>query len=147
MSDVKLFQTNDGGEITAKLGVVEMSGGLETMAYLALFGGNEDDSGRPGDRATWWGNVTEPRQERHYRSRFQHQLARLTPIPANLGKLEDAARTDLAIFTAQNIASDVAVSARITGLNRVALTVTIRALGETSDFTFIENWRSEAAEL
>ena len=44
--DVLLFQTVDDGEINIENGVVEMSGGLETAAYLSLYGGNEDDDGR-----------------------------------------------------------------------------------------------------
>ena len=43
--DVKLIQTNDDGDINIINGVTEMSGGLETTVYLALFGGNEDDNG------------------------------------------------------------------------------------------------------
>ena len=46
--DVLLYHTPDGGEIEMVNGLVTMSGGLETMAYLCLFGGNEEDDGRPG---------------------------------------------------------------------------------------------------
>ena len=34
--DVRLFQTNDGGEITVENGLVEMSGGLETCAFVDM---------------------------------------------------------------------------------------------------------------
>ena len=64
--DVKLFQNADGGEVTVEDGVAEMSGGLETSAFLSLFGGNEDDDGLRGSSATWWGNLdeTQPARER-----------------------------------------------------------------------------------
>ena len=47
--DVLLFQTNDEGDIESIDGVVTMSGGLETMFYLSIFGGNEDDDATSGN--------------------------------------------------------------------------------------------------
>jgi len=55
--DVKLFQTTDDGDIYVVNGIVEMSGGLETSAYLSLFGGNEDDDGSDGSPFSWWANL------------------------------------------------------------------------------------------
>lgn len=142
--DVLLFQTDDDGEITVENGLVEMSGGLETAAYISMFGGNEDDDGRGANPLTWWGNLDEVDPVRQYRSETQNLLQVLPPRTGNLGRVEDAANRDLAWFVEQRVASSVTVSASIPGLNRIKLTVDIEAVGEESSFEFVENWKASA---
>ncbi len=140
--DVKLFQTIDDGNITIEGGVTEMSGGLETAAYLALFGGNEQDDGRDDNPNNWWGNIGEDEPARQYRSETQYLLRSLPATSGNLGKLEDAAVRDLAFFLNENIASLVSMVASIPGLNKIKLTIRIEAEGEESTFEFTENWKA-----
>jgi phage gp46-like protein len=142
--DVNLSQTADGGEILVEDGIVAMTGGLGTAAYLSLFGGNEDDDGRSDNSLTWWGNLDENDPAGQYRSEAQHLLQALPLTTGNLRRIEDAALRDLAWLTGQNIASSVSVSATIPGLNRVKLTVDIEARGEESRFEFVENWKARA---
>lgn len=142
--DVKLYQTPDGGEIDVRDGLVDMSGGLETAAYLSLFGGNEGDDGRDENPHNWWGNLDEIDPARRYRSETQNILQALALSTGNLRRVEDAARRDLAWFTASNVASSVSVAASIPGLNRIKLTVDIEAYGEESRFEFVENWKASA---
>lgn len=142
--DVKLFQTGDGGEIEVRRGLVEMSGGLETAAYLSLFGGNEDDDGRDENPHNWWGNLDEIDSARRYRSETQNVLQALALTTGNLRRVEDAALRDLSWFTSSNVASAVSVAASIPGLNRIKLTVDIEAYGEESRFEFVENWKASA---
>lgn len=142
MTDVLLYQTDDDGEINVTDGTVEMSGGLETAAYLSLFGGNKDDSTTAGDALTWWGNLDETEPSKQYRSETQYLLGTLPTTSYNLGRIEDAALRDLAWFTDEKVADTVAVSATIPGLNRVALSVTITAEGNPTTFNFTENWEA-----
>ena len=142
--DVLLCQTNDDGEINVVDGVVEMSGGLETAAYLSLFGGNEDDDGRADSPATWWANLDEVDPVRQYRSETQNLLQALPATTGNLRRIEDAAARDLAWFTQANVASSVTVVASIPGLNKIKLTINIEAVGEESSFEFVENWKASA---
>lgn len=139
--DVKLYQTDDGGEIDVRAGLVGMSGGLETAAYLSLFGGNEDDDGRDESPFTWWGNLDEIDPARRYRSETQHMLQALALTSGNLRRVEDAAIRDLAWLTSSNAASSVSVSASILGPNRIKLVVNVEAYGEESRFEFVENWK------
>lgn len=136
MTDVKLFQTDDEGDINVVDGIVEMSGGLETAAYLSLFGGNEGDDGRADNPLTWWGNIGEQYQ---YRSETQHLLRALAATTGNLRRIEDAAVRDLAWMTSAGAASSVSVAASIPGLNRIKLTVNID--GDTT-LEFVENWKA-----
>ncbi len=142
--DVLLFQTDDDGDVTVENGLVEMSGGLETAAYLSLFGGNEDDDGRDSNALSWWGNLGEDAPARQYRSETQHLVQALPATSGNLRRIEDAAGRDLAWFVESRVASSVSVSASMPGLNRVKLIVNIEALGEESSFEFVENWKASA---
>jgi phage gp46-like protein len=139
--DVLIFQTNDGGDISVNGGVVEMSGGLQTTAYLSLFGGNEDDVGGSDTSLTWWANLDETRPEREYRSETQNILQALTATPGNLRRVEDAANRDLAWLVEQKVAHTVTVSASMPGLNKIKLIINI-----DGDLTveFLENWKARS---
>ena len=142
--DVSLFQTNDDGEITVENGIVTMGGGLETSAYLSLFGGNEDDDGRAENTANWWGNIDEVDPSREYHSETQNLLQALAATSGNLRRIEDAANRDLAWFITDKVASSVKVAASMPGLNKIKLTIDIEASGEESSFEFVENWKAGA---
>lgn len=139
--DILLFQTNDGGEMDVATGIVEMSGGLQTAAYLSLFGGNEDDAGGSDLSATWWANLDEARPERKYRSETQNVLQALPSSPGNLKRVEDAAGRDLSWMVGQKVAASVTVSASMPGLNKIKLTINI-----DGDLTveFLENWKARS---
>jgi phage gp46-like protein len=140
MADVLLFHTPDGGEIRIEAGRVEMTDGIETAAYLSLFGGNEDDSGIQGDDPKeWWANKLETSPARKYRSETQYVLRSLPAIPANLRRIEDAAGRDLA-WMAESVASGISVVATIPRLNWVRIEIEIvlqdgRRVPMTFEFT------------
>ncbi len=142
--DVSLFQTDDDGEITVEGGIVTMSGGLETSAYLSLFGGNEDDDGRADNPANWWANLDEVDPAREHHSETQNLLQAIPATTGNLRRIEDAANRDLAWFITNNVASSVTVVASIPGINRIKLTIDIEAQGEETSFEFVENWKAGA---
>jgi Mu-like prophage protein gp46 len=142
--DVLLTQTDNDGDITVTSGVVAMGGGLGTSAYLSLFGGNEDDDGRPDNPGNWWGNLAEEEPAREYRSETQNLLESIPATSGNLRRIEDAAARDLSWFLADRVASSITVSASIPGLNRIKLTVNIEAQGDESKFEFVENWKAGA---
>jgi phage gp46-like protein len=126
MSDVLLRQTNDGGEITLENGLVLMSEGLETAAYLSLFGGNQDDAGDTASaRLQWWGNLDEVEPARTYRSETQHLLKSLAAVPRNLRRVEQAASRDLAWMLTAGVATRIDVASSIPALNRIRLEITI----------------------
>ena len=141
--DVLLYQTNDDGDINVDGGIVAMSGGLETAAYLSLFGGNEQDDGRQECPLQWWGNLGEE-PSRQYRSETQHLLRSIPAIPANLRRVEEAAARDLSWFVSSGAATSVSAAAGMPGLNKVRLVVTIEANGQPAVIEFIENWKADA---
>lgn len=140
MTDVHLFQTDDGGEIRSENGQVDTNDGLETAVYLSLFGGNESDSGlEADDPRQWWGNVGETDPARHYRSQTQHLLRSIPATSENLRRVEDAARNDLAWLV--EIATRVGATASIPAVNQVRIVTPIEIDDRRYDFVFTEAWR------
>ena len=129
----------DGGGIEVVNGFVTMSGGLESAAYTSLFGGNSDDDGSQRTAYSWWGNFGEV-PEKQYRSKTQYLLSRLPPITANLKRLEDAARADLAWFVSTGLAATVTVSVSMPALNTVSFAISIDA----TELEFNANWMIDA---
>lgn len=137
--DVLLYQTDNDGDIIVEGGLVLMASGLETSAYLSLFGGQEQDDGRDENSQNWWGNIGEE-PDKQYRSETQYLLRSLPAVPANLRALEDAAGRDLAWMVSTGAATSVVVEASMPALNRVTIVVAIN--GDTT-LEFVENWRAE----
>jgi len=136
MTDVRLYQTADGGEIDYRNGSAVLADGLETAAYLSLFGGNHDDSGTEGDDPRqWWGNVDETEPSRKIRSETQFLLQGISNAPANLLRLQDAAQRDLAWLVNDAIAERVAVAVSVPTLNTVNFAIEIEIESTVYRFT------------
>jgi phage gp46-like protein len=125
VTDVLLRQSNDGGEIALEGGLVLMSEGLETAAYLSLFGGNEQDPGEADQTESWWGNLGETIPSRKYRSETQFLVRSLPAVPSNLRRIEQAALRDLQWMVDEKLVHSIGVTTSIPGLNRVVLDVNV----------------------
>lgn len=137
--DVILYQSNDDGEVEVVGGLITMDGGLQTSAYLSLFGGNEDDAGGSDESLSYWGNLDETETNKQYRSETQHLLQSIPVITSNLLKLKEAANRDLAWMIDDNIATEIEVTVTMPALNTVKISINIDA-DETIEF--IENWKA-----
>ena len=137
MTDVLLRQTNDGGDVTILGGLLAMSEGLETAAYLSLFGGNEDDPGQADTSKQWWGNLLDTEPERAYRSETQALLNGLPAIPVNLLRVEQAAGRDLKWLVDTGNAQSVTATATIPTVGKMRLGVVIITTdGQRLEFFF-----------
>ena len=141
--DVFLFQTDDDGDISVVGGIVEMRGSLETMAYLCLFGGNEDDDGSADNPLTWWGNLGENEQSRKYVSRTQNLLRGLPLSSANLNRISEAVKLDTKIFIDEGIATSVGIDLTIPALNKLCIVLTIIADDKENKIQFQMNWKRD----
>jgi hypothetical protein len=131
--DVLMFHSNeDCGEILESNGIIEMTTFYQTMAYLTLAGGNQDDDGSEATAyLQWWGNEGEP-VERQYRGRFQRHLSGSPLTSASIIDIEADAKHDLEAAFLPDYAMSVSVSASIVAPKMVQLDVGIVALnGET----------------
>lgn len=143
MTDVRLFQADgDGGETVWLNGEPVTADGLETAGYLSMFGGNEQDSGlTDGEALQWWANFEEPVANRRQRSQVQSLLRGLPATPANLGRVEDAAKADLAWMVSE-LSASVTAEASMPALNKVGLHVEITIGNTTYPFDFAAHWGS-----
>jgi len=140
--DVRMYQTADDGEINATGGIIEMSGGFETAAYLSLFGGNFRDDGSQDTPFSWWGNldITDPTEQ--YISRTQNLLQGLPAVSSNLRRLEEAAKADLEWMVTVGAANSVAVTVTMVAPKRVEFTIDIVADAEKISLVYLANWEA-----
>lgn len=117
-------------------GLILLTDGLETAVYLSLFGGNEDDPGQSDVTQQWWGNLLETDPARTYRSETQYLLKSLPLIPANLRRVEQAAKRDLQWLLDTANATKVDVTVSIPALNRMQIDVAIQTATGTTQLTF-----------
>lgn len=144
MTDVRLFQTNDDGDIRFENGQAITSEGLETAVFLSLFGGNErDGGGEDTEHLQWWGNLIEENDNAKYRSETQHLMRSLPAIPANLLRIKDAGDRDLAWFLS-TVAESVEVTVSMPGVNRIRIQIDIVIDDSKFQFVFTEAWRLAA---
>ena len=137
-----MVHTDDGGDLSLRGGSVEMTFGLETLAYLCLFGGNEDDSGR-GDRSKeWWGNKLATTEHEKLRSETQYLMGGLPKVANSLRLLADAATRDLRVFKELGIADTIAVEVVPVDARALEFLVDVSANGIESRFSYIENWKA-----
>lgn len=142
--DVVLFQSVDGGEVQYASGLITMDGGIQTAAYVSMFGGNYEDDGQGENNLGYWANLLETEPSKKYRSETQHLLDSIPATSGNLRRIEDAARRDLEWFITDGVASSVEVAASIPGINQLLVEGSIQAAGGSVDFKFLENWKASA---
>jgi phage gp46-like protein len=109
MIDLMIYETGDGGDLESKSGYISTIDGLTNQLYLALFGGNLDDS--------WWGNYLQP-EENKFISTFENALRNIALNSNGISILENAAKSDLAFL---NKYANINVSVTLPALNRVQL--------------------------
>lgn len=144
MTDVLLFQTDDDGDILLEGGLIRTEQGLETAAYLTLFGANEEDSGSPSDDSIqFWGNLLEDDPLRKLRGRFQNLCRTLPVTSANLQLLQEAAEADMLWFVEAEIASTVSLEVSIPAVSRVRVDVDLTVSTRVYNFSFDGTWERQ----
>jgi hypothetical protein len=136
MSDVVLYQTPDGGEISVVNGVVAMDGGLSTYIYLCLFGGNDDDPGESDITKSWWGNNLETDPNRQLRSKTQYALKSIPATSGNIKLIKIAVESDIAFAVSSGILKAAIVTVSIPKLNWVSIVID----SEVGRFEYTEPW-------
>jgi hypothetical protein len=136
--DVLMVHADDRGDITERDGFIVMTASFETMIYLSLFGGNEDDDGSEAtEKLQWWGNEGEA-VENQYRSKFGALLTGLPVTSGSIKTLEEAAKEDLERdFVRGGYASSITISTiKLESPKRIAIEGFITLIDDTI-FPFI----------
>ena len=129
MTDVLLLQTNNDGDVVYEDGDLKTEKGLQTAAYLSLFGGNKDDGGFDEKTKMWWANFQEADADYQYRSETQALLDSSPLTSALLLRLEDANLRDLNWLITSGYATTITSEASIPAVNRLQLDIVIDDIG------------------
>jgi hypothetical protein len=115
--DVALIETNNGGDVNIKGNDLAVISSVENMIYLALFGGNVEESTKPRqvnlESFDWWGNTllmsgTPSQQFNSETERTLRDRGALTSKGRTI--IESAVKEDLKFFAELGIKIRVEVS-------------------------------------
>lgn len=126
MADVYLYQGFDGGEISVKNGVIQMTDSLETAVYISLFG---------QDKGDYWGNLLSSNEQK-INSQTAKLLVSLPSTMSNLNKLEEAIQSDLGWIKSLDYAKEIYVKLMIPGINAIGIYINIDGI----DLVFVSSW-------
>lgn len=121
MSDVRLYQTLDDGDIVIKNGIVELEDGEASALYLSWFGGNQDDPGEDDETLEWWGNKLETDPKLKLRSRTQFLLGNIPLTTGNVQRIRQALEADAAWTLEDGIFTSLELELAIPKPNRLSV--------------------------
>lgn len=140
--DIKLIETEDGGDFVLKGSDLAVVNGFENMIYLALFGGNVEAS-TPQDRPaslqdySYWGNFWITDVPAQFNSTTERMLRDVSLTSANRPVIQAAVISDLAFM--QSFAQ-VSVSVTIPAINTVRLAITVTEPDNPGQGPYIFIW-------
>lgn len=150
MSDLKLIETYDGGDLVQNGADLKVIDGFQNMIYLALFGGNLKQSTKEFDedeeRFDYWGNellmLNSP--EIQYNSQTERTLNEVSINSQGRLLIEQAAKSDLEFM--QDFAN-ITVEVSILGVDKVGIKVILKEPNELESNEFNYIWGATESEL
>lgn len=132
--DVKLYPTEDGGQISIKNGQPYMDDGLETAVYISLFSSD------------FWGNVISERDEK-LESKLETLYSQALTNQARLDA-EQYALQALAWMKRQGIAAKIEAEAVIPRTGMLGLVITITQPDSTiAELKYQINWANQQISM
>ena len=127
IADIAIYESGSGGEWNLVSDDLETISGLTNQVYLALFGGNieqstSEDLDQLDQRADWWGNSL-LNIEQQFNSSFERLINEIALTGEGLSKLEDAAKDDLKYLEKYAV---INVSASVPSLGRLELVINLQ---------------------
>lgn len=131
--DVTIYEEGSGGDLQLLNDDLALSEGLTNQVYLALVGGNLEQSTSPDIeeleiRQDWWANVL-LNEENQFNSNFERALSEVALNSAGIRVLENAVKEDLEFLTAY---ADINIESELIGLNRLEIFITLQEPGQES---------------
>lgn len=142
MSDIRILETGQGGDLVIKNGDLEIDSGIFNNIYLGWFGGNIEantsDEVEVGEiRKDWWGNSLIPNDEsRQFNSDLERKLLNTALTSAGLAEIESVAKKDLNHMLA---ISEIEVNASLIAVDTLQLNVLCKEkkTGIVQEFSYI----------
>lgn len=148
--DIKLIETNNGGDLVRYANDFSIIYGLENMPYLAMFGGNVKSS-TPSKRLPteqafdWWGNsLMKNDSSIQLNSLTERTLGNTSLTSAGRIKIEQAVKNDLEFMKPF---ADVSVSVTIIATDKITIEIFIKQPDNLQDKEFIYVWDATKKEL
>lgn len=125
--DIAIHESGTGGDLNLKNNDIETIQGITNQVYLALFGGNIEQSttldlDNMTERKDWWGNAY-LKTDNQFNSEFERTINNVALTSAGISTLEDAARSDLEYLQQY---ADITVTGSIIGVGRFLLDVELQ---------------------
>lgn len=149
--DLSIFETGDGADVVIKSNDAQLTTSLYNQVYLALFGGNVEQTTLEADnspeqelRGDWWGNsVLFPNDdEAQFNSLFERRLKETPLTSQGRSNLEDTVKNDLK-FLGQ--VGEVSVSVQLRSNDQLLLNVGIQEPERANNFVFL--WDGTKGEV
>ena len=149
--DLQVIETGNGGDVVKNAKDLSMFEGFQNMPYLAMFGGNIEQS-TPQKRNLseqafdWWGNnLLFPNDKSvQFNSETERAINTIPLTSAGRGLIENAIRKDLD-FLKDFINVDVQVS--ITATDRIEWLITLTKPNNLQSTAFVYIWDATKKEL
>lgn len=149
--DIKIVETGNGGDLQKNLRDLALTEGFENMPYLAMFGGNPEQSTPPNRPARvqafdWWGNslLFQEDPSRQFNSITEKTLNSVALTSSGRISIEEAIKQDLAFM--QDFA-EVAVEVSIIETDKVLIEINITEPSTTRNKLFVYIWDATASGL
>ena len=126
IKDISIYESGDGGDINLINDDIELSHTLFNQVYLALFGGNIQQSTGEQDtnleeRLDWWGNIL-MQKDSQFNSLTERQLLTTVVNGNSLQNLESVVERDLE-FLAEY--ANVNVDVEMEDYNRISINIQV----------------------
>lgn len=152
MADLKLIETGDGGDfvLLQNRGDLEITDGFSNMPYLALFGGNIEQSTKKFNeseqRFDWWGNQLFMDQNSgiQFNSELERMLNEVALSSSGRILLKQAVERDMKFMKEF---STVSVEVLIADVDRVEILIQIKEPNNLENNQFIYIWDGTKQEL
>lgn len=149
--DLEIIESRSGGDLVAKKRDVSVIEGFENMPYLAMFGGNTEQSTPltriDGQQAfDWWGNnlFFLNDQSKQMNSLTERTLNSIALNSAGRLQIEEAIKQDLQFMSSF---ANVDVSVSIIGPDAILIGIRISKPENLSQQTFAYIWDATISEL
>jgi len=150
MSDLKLVETFDGGDLVLNGNDLQVIDGFQNMIYLALFGGNVEQSTKQynedEERFDFWANslLTLDSPNIQYNSETERTLNEVSLNSRGRLLIEQSAKKDLEFM--QDF-SNITVSVTILASDKVGIKVILQEPNELESNEFNYIWAATENEL
>jgi len=151
MTDLTLFETGSGGDISLKGNDFDLTGGIFNQIYMALFGGNPDASTTGEELATelrgdWWGNalLSPGEPDLQMNSTLEKTLRSVAISSSGIRQIEDAAKADLAFLSD---GAEISVEVTVPTVDKIEIRILAQEPGNLESQGFIFIWSATKQEV